>query len=73
MRTELKRYFANGHLGKAMGFEDKILYAAGGVVQIWEQNSSWDFAATYFDDARDYYAVKRGVEMYKATHPWFLW
>ena len=62
-----------GHLGKVMGFDDNILKAAGGAVQILQGRSSWEFASSYFDDPRDQKAIQKGIDIFKNTHSWIWW
>ena len=62
-----------GYVGKALGFSDDTLRAAGGVIQITERKSKWSYVSSHFDDPRDQKAINKGIQRFKDKHSRFWW
>ena len=56
-----------GYWGKALGASDELLYFAGGVVNA--KLKVWYLLKPYYgEDEKDHNAVKKGIDLYEATH-----
>jgi len=66
-----------GYTGKAMGFSDKEIYSAGGIIHqatlfLKEKELNLKFYSTYFDEPEDHKMIKYGINLYYADRGIYL-
>lgn len=60
--------FNYGATGRALGIPPSVLKGAGGVVQIAQGTSDWDFYDSYFDDPVDQKYIQQGIDWYDENY-----
>ena len=82
MTADILGNVAYGYWGKAMGFTDDEIYYGGGFAELKKQNeksiigfildpalmAKWALDPLYGDATEDYYAIKRGIDLYNERH-----
>jgi hypothetical protein len=60
--------FNYGATGRALGIPPSVLKGAGGVVQIAQGTSDWNFYDSYFDDPVDQGHIQQGIDWYDESY-----